>query len=300
MGCLLSLSLLASVPLLWFFPKTMTVVAGSAWLLLFLIVFLNNRTINFTSSTGILSQAEAELASKYGFYFRMPHPSVGISNGCAAWQMFSFLWLGFLAYKQLWWFMIIPAAAILICMYLRPTCHPGFFAQQGAERYSGTLQGHQFAQTMIQLQAIYDKLWGSERISPEAVGGPTLSSHGELPSSIDSALADLEAKHPVAVSIIRDAVVAAIRQSKQEVLRQLEEGLILPHDVARQFSCNIAGDQLEEGRHHIYRGTLTEGGRALLTFYADCWREDARRNFTTTDEAEEEIAAMHNIVRTIG
>jgi hypothetical protein len=300
MGCLLTLSLLASVPLLWFFPKTMTVVAGAAWLLLFLIVFLNNRAINFTSSTGILTPVEAELASKYGFYFRMPHPSVGISNGCAAWQMFLFLWLGFLAYQQLWWFMLIPAAVILICMYLHPTCHPGFFAQQGAERYSGTLQGHQFAQSMIQLQAIYDKLWGAKRTSFEGAGGATPSSQGELPGSVDAALSDLETKHPVAVSLIRDAVITAIRQSKQEVLRQLEEGLILPHDVARQFSCNIAGDQLEEGRHHIYRGTLTEGGRALMTFYADCWREDARRNFTTSEKAEEEIASMHEIVRTIG
>ena len=102
MGCLLTLSLLASVPLLWLFPKTMTVVGGAAWLFLFLIVFLNNRATNFTSATGILTPAEAELASKYGFYFRMPHASVGISNGCAAWQMFAFLWLGFLAYKQLW------------------------------------------------------------------------------------------------------------------------------------------------------------------------------------------------------
>jgi hypothetical protein len=66
------------------------------------------------------------------------------------------------------------------------------------------------------------------------------------------------------------------------------------------FFCNVAGDQLEEGRHHIYRGTLTEGGRALLSLYAECWREDASRNFTTIDKAEEEIAAIHEIVRTIG
>lgn len=300
MGCLLSLSLLATIPLLWFFPMTMSAVAGAAWLLLFLIVFLNNRFTNFTSSTGILTSEEATLASKYGFYFRMPHPSVGISNGCAVWQMFAFVWMGYLAYKQLWWFMLIPAGVIGICMYLRPTCHPGFFAQQGAERYSGTLQGHRFAAQMYQLQAIYDKLWGVSRGSADTDRLDTVSPIVDTPEDVEAALNELEMKYPVALAMIRDAVVAAVRQSRSEVVRQLGEGLILPRDVARQFSCNIAGDQLEEGRHHIYRGTLTEGGRALLVFYADCWREDVIRNFASSEKADEEIAAMNRIIRSIG
>lgn len=162
MGCLLTICLVATAPLLWFFPRVTTIVVGTAWLLLFLIVYSNNKITNFTSSTGILTDSEAELASKYGFYFRMPHASVGISNACATWQMFSFLWLGFILFKQLWWFAPIPAAVILICMYLRPVCHPGFFAQVGSQRYSGTLRGHEFADEALRLQAIYDKLWSRE------------------------------------------------------------------------------------------------------------------------------------------
>jgi hypothetical protein len=81
---------------------------------------------------------------------------------------------------------------------------------------------------------------------------------------------------------------------------QLAEGRIAPEDVARQFACNVAGDQLEDGRHHIYRGTLTHAGKSLLSFYAACWREDVDRKFTTEEKAEEEIAAMHRIVREIG
>ena len=122
-------------PLLWFFPKVTSIIAGSAWVVLFLIVYMNNKMTNFTSSTGILTVEEAETASKYGFYFQMPHASVNLSNGAAIWQKFSFIWLGFLGFHHLWWYMIIPALVILICMYLRPVCHPGVFAEQGPMQY---------------------------------------------------------------------------------------------------------------------------------------------------------------------
>ena len=167
MGRLLTLGLLATGALGWFYPQIVTIVAGAAWIVLFIIVYVNNRITNFTSSTGILTEAEAELTSKYGFYFRNPHLSVAISNGCAVWQMFSILWLGFLAYKQLWWFMLIPVAVFLICWYLRPTCHPGFFAQEGAQQFSRGNLGSQFASKEAQIQTVYDKLWGEKANRPE-------------------------------------------------------------------------------------------------------------------------------------
>lgn len=122
----------------------------------------------------------------------------------------------------------------------------------------------------------------------------------DLPAVVVAALDELQEAHPSALGLIRDEVVSTIQDSLTEVERQIEEGHIAPEDVARQFSCNIAGDQLEGGRHHIYRGTLTDAGRSLLSFYAACWRVDVDRKFTTEEKAEEEIAAMHRIVREIG
>ncbi|MDA7881443.1 hypothetical protein N9A94_03985 [Akkermansiaceae bacterium] len=133
-----------------------------------------------------------------------------------------------------------------------------------------------------------------------AVTQRDLSVGDDLPAGVLDALEQLRDEHPNVVGLIRDEVILAIQDTLPEVHRQLNEGLITPRDVARQFSCNVAGDQLEGGRHHIYRGTLTDAGRLLLSFYSTCWWEDAERGFTTEDKADEEIAAMQRIVREIG
>lgn len=158
MGCLLTLCLIASLPLLWFFPAFTSVVIGVAWLILFLIVFATQRTTKFQA--GLLTSDEAEIASQYGFYFRMPFASANISNGTSPWQMFTVVWAIYLGVIGHWWYLPIPVVVHLICAYLRTTCHPIFFAQEGVRVYAGTMQGFAFEAKLRLLTSIYDKFYG--------------------------------------------------------------------------------------------------------------------------------------------
>jgi hypothetical protein len=130
---------------------------------MFLTVHSVNQGTNFSTQGGILTESEAELASKYGFYFRTPHLSVGISNGAAPWQMFSVLWLAFLVYEQLWWILIIPVTVYFICANLRPICHPGFFCQEVARYHPNTPEAMASVLMAEQLQLIYEKLWNRKQ-----------------------------------------------------------------------------------------------------------------------------------------
>jgi len=128
----------------------------------------------------------------------------------------------------------------------------------------------------------------------------TLVNGSDLIANVTAALKELELEHPYAIKAIRNEVMVAIGKNQPEVLRQLKLGVVQPRDVARQFSCNVAGDLLEAGRYHVYRGILTDEGQALLLLYTSCWREDAARKFTTIAKAEEEISSMNQIIREVG
>ena len=157
MSFLLIIGLFVSIPLLWFFPLTTTVVAGLVWLYLFVVVFGTQRTTRFQA--GLLSPAEAEVASMHGFYFRMPSASTGISNGSTFWQVFTVLWGIYLSIRGFWWYLPIPIVVHMICAYLRQTCHPIFFAQQGIRVYRGTQRGLSFEVKLQLLMSAYEKLY---------------------------------------------------------------------------------------------------------------------------------------------
>ena len=152
--------------------------------------------------------------------------------------------------------------------------------------------------TIRRLAGILREIPGYEEVrDPQKV---SRSFDTALPPRVVAALDELREVHPSTLGLIGDDVISAIRKSLPQVAGQLAVGRIAPKDVARQFACNVAGDQLEDGRNHIYRWILTAAGKGLLSFYAACWREDVDRKFATEEKAEEEIAAMHRIVREIG
>lgn len=157
MGCLLLLCLIASLPLLWFFPIFTSVVIGLVWLFLFLIVFAAQRTTKF--QVGLLTIHEAAIAEQHGFYFRVPFAAANISNGASPWQMFTVVWAIYLGYIGLWWYLPIPVAVHFICAYLRTTCHPIFFAQEGVRLYAGTAKGFAFETKLRVLKSIYEKIY---------------------------------------------------------------------------------------------------------------------------------------------
>jgi hypothetical protein len=163
MAFFLTLALFASMPLLWFFPVTTTVIVGLVWLLLFVIVSGTQRTTKFRA--GLLSPEEAEIASMHGFYFRMPSASTGISNGSTFWQLFTVIWAIHLGIRGLWWYLPVPIVVHLISAYLRHTCHPVFFAQEGIRVYGGTQRGAAFEFKLQLLLSAYEKLYGDGRPS---------------------------------------------------------------------------------------------------------------------------------------
>lgn len=122
----------------------------------------------------------------------------------------------------------------------------------------------------------------------------------KIQGAINDALAALLESHPEAMRLVEDEVKKALEDNQEAVEDRISSGALSEADVVRQFACTIAGNQLEEGRHHIYRGVLNGKGRMLLAFYCLCWKEEASRDLTTTAKANAEIAEIHKRVQTVG
>jgi hypothetical protein len=126
---------------------------------------------------------------------------------------------------------------------------------------------------------------------------------------LEAALMDWKAKVDfTSASIIEPLVRASIKQHGAYFKPYLDAGSITPHHLIIQFVANAAGDEIESGRYHFYRGKLTDEGRRLFGNYANAWKEIAALgtvvnpdgSIITAEKADEEIKQMWEIVRMSG
>jgi hypothetical protein len=115
-----------------------------------------------------------------------------------------------------------------------------------------------------------------------------------LPEGIEDAVKML--LYDGGVMLILDDVLAAISEKSPEIQQHLDSRKLTPETMARQFCTNVAGNQLESGNHHLYRGVLTPTGERLMAFYEDAWHQEDR----SESDIDEEIQYMRRAIREVG
>lgn len=66
---------------------------------------------------------------------------------------------------------------------------------------------------------------------------------------------------------VRDLVKKIILKNKNEIIKIINEQNISPRRTACSWINNVAGDSLEGGQYHVYRGVLNFVGEAYLKIY---------------------------------
>ncbi|MEK7950440.1 hypothetical protein [Luteolibacter soli] len=112
-------------------------------------------------------------------------------------------------------------------------------------------------------------------------------------------LAQLGEEYPAVRSIL-PIVAAAIKAQADTIRKQIRLGEVTPRQVALQFAGNTAGDALESGKWHLYRGVLSPAGNELMRLYDACWRANVADGFATEEKRQEEMAMMHRLILQVG
>jgi hypothetical protein len=109
-------------------------------------------------------------------------------------------------------------------------------------------------------------------------------------------------------SIIEPLVKAQIKQQRHYFQPWIESGKVNPYDLIGQFVTNAAGDELESGNYHFYRGQLTDLGKCLWQYYIQGWKHIAAvgnvaysgGGAITEEVAKKEINNMWEIIKMTG
>jgi hypothetical protein len=109
-------------------------------------------------------------------------------------------------------------------------------------------------------------------------------------------------------SIIEPLVRAQIKQHRHHFQPWIEAGRVKPYDIIIQFVTNAAGDELESGNYHFYRGQLTDLGKCLWGHFIQGWKHTAAvgnvaysgGGAITEEVADKEINNMREIIKMTG
>jgi hypothetical protein len=115
-----------------------------------------------------------------------------------------------------------------------------------------------------------------------------------LPEGVEDAVKKL--LYDGDAELILDDVLSVVAEKFSEIQQCLDNRELTPEAIARQFCTNVAGNQLESGSHHLYRGVLTPTGKRLLSFYEDAWRQEGR----SESDIDEQIQYMRQAIREVG
>jgi hypothetical protein len=102
-------------------------------------------------------------------------------------------------------------------------------------------------------------------------------------------------------SLIKEEIETALRKNPSDIIDAARRG-ITPRQVVYTAIVNIAGDHLESGQYHIYRGVLnpTGFGPTLKRIYNTSLDELATMNAITKESAEEQKEIMRKNIRSNG
>lgn len=151
--------LIVSVPALWFFPKTASIVILAIWVWMSVAVILPQVTTNFSLIVD-LTEDEARIAKEHAYFFRSPLASVALARGAYCWRFFAICWAGYLWYVVGWWFAIVPTIVHYICGVIRFNCDPILFASDYARAFASISDGEKWKSKLMTLESVMAKLHG--------------------------------------------------------------------------------------------------------------------------------------------
>jgi len=104
-----------------------------------------------------------------------------------------------------------------------------------------------------------------------------------------------------AFPIIRKNIEDVILKQPDELARIFQDGTS-PRQWCYAAIANVAGDILETGRYHVYRGVLNPlgPGPEMLSIYDKAIDELVQIGATTTDNAEKEKMAIRANLKSVG
>ena len=136
---LLLLLLPALGVLLFFFPKTVSIIACIPWAVFLLYEVLNRigmrQTLNAApEGEALFDEDELPVFKRYSFFFTMPHAAMGISDAASMWLFACIPWGIVLGFKSEWAFMVCPLFVFATAWYLVARLHPVLYLSQDARR----------------------------------------------------------------------------------------------------------------------------------------------------------------------
>lgn len=125
--------------LLFFFPKTISVIACLPWAYFLLTELLYSIGMKQTlksvkDSETSFTPDELTMFARYAFFFHSPYPAMGISNAAPIWMMSTIPWALVLGLKGEWAFIICPLLVLCVALYLTAKLHPVLYLSQAAKR----------------------------------------------------------------------------------------------------------------------------------------------------------------------
>jgi hypothetical protein len=112
--------------------------------------------------------------------------------------------------------------------------------------------------------------------------------------------AELSVNSP-AFSLIKKHIKTGISKFPDKIVENLKESQS-PQQIVYLMIANTAGDQLETGIYHMYRGVLNplDSGPELLRIYNFAIDELVRIGYMSEKEAEENRSGLHENIRNVG
>jgi len=124
------------------FPRIGSILACIPWGLFWFVqsseasaikAFFTQAGTNAEADT-IFDDAEKKILPKYGFFFKNPFASAGISDAGSLWAISTLPWSILLLWGNLWQFLVCPAFVLVAVLHLGPRMNPLLFLGQKAKR----------------------------------------------------------------------------------------------------------------------------------------------------------------------
>lgn len=104
-----------------------------------------------------------------------------------------------------------------------------------------------------------------------------------------------------AFQLVRNIIENAVLTNTNKVAKQIREGLS-PRQSVYSMIANIAGDHIESGQYHIYRGVLNPMGmgKDLLRIFDEAVDEMVKIGVVDEEYAEEQKKGIRENIKTVG
>lgn len=100
--------------------------------------------------------------------------------------------------------------------------------------------------------------------------------------------------------IIRNNTEKIILKNKGIIKEIMNENDISPERTAYSWINNIAGDLLESGKHHLYRGVLSQTGEELLQIFDLTTNELVTLDDMTEEKGKQQKENIRENIKRIG